>query len=99
MNATIKPVTLTDADTQPINIPTRAITAADFHHGYDALNKHLVQYRHFSDSRKLYYGHIVAVTEGKFGLDIYVQPVKGYRYARLVKSFVMNDVRLVEGAI
>lgn len=97
MNVT-ETATLTDTDTQPITIPTRAITPADFKLGYDALNKHLVQYRHQSNSRKLYYGHIVEVTESKFGVDIYVQPLAGYYDAFLVKSFVMNDVKLVGGA-
>lgn len=88
--------TLTADDTQPIIIPTRAILLADFQHGYEALNGHLVQYRHTSNNRKLYYGHILYVTSRKLGISIYVQPLKGYRDAHLVKSFVMNDVRLVE---
>ena len=91
--------TLTPDDTHDAPLlETRAIKADDFQHGYDALNNHLVQYRHRSDSRKLYFGHIVSVTESKFGLDIYVQPLPGYYDACLVKSFVMNDVKLVGGA-
>jgi hypothetical protein len=89
--------TLAD-DTQEIIIPTRAIVQADFMHGLEALNGHLVQYRHHSDSRKLYLGHIAYVTNYRRGIAIYVQPVKGYRDAKLMKSFVMGDVRLVGGA-
>lgn len=87
---------LTPADTQEIIIPTRAITLADFQHGLEALNGHLVQYPAISNSRKLYYGHILYVTNRKLGIAIYVEPLPGYRDARLVKSFVMGDVRLVE---
>jgi len=87
--------TLTADDTQELVIPTRPITLADFQFGYEALNGHLVQYAHQSNSRKLYYGHIVYVTSRKLGISIYVKPLDGYRDARLVKSFVMNDVRLV----
>lgn len=87
--------TLTAEDTQEITIPTRAIVMADFQHGNNMLDGHLVQYAHHSNSRKLYYGHIAYVTSKKFGVAIYVKPLDGYREARLVKSFVMNDVRLV----
>ena len=88
--------TLTADETQPIIIPTRAIVQADFIHGLEALNGHLVQYPHNSNSRKLYYGHIAYVTSKRMGIAIYVTPLEGYRDARLMKSFVMGDVRLVE---
>lgn len=87
--------TLTADDTQQISIPTRAITMADFQHGYEALDGHLVQYRHFADSKKLYFGHIAYVTSRRHGIAIFVQPLEGYRDARLMKSFVMADVKLV----
>lgn len=88
--------TLTADETQPITIPTRAITLADFQHGNEALNGSLVRYAAISNSRKLYFGHILYVTSRKLGIAIYVKPLDGYYDARLVKSFVMNDVRLVE---
>ena len=88
--------TLTADETQTFAIPTRAIINADFIHGYNALNQHLVVYRHVRDSRKLYFGRITHVIPGKYALDIYVEPCKG-QGVTMVKPFHVTEVRLVGG--
>lgn len=89
---------LTEDDTQqsPV-LRTRAIVNADFTHGYNALNGSLVIYRHYSDSRKQYFGHILTAEAGKFGITVFVQPVPGMGIS-LVKSYHVSDVKLVGGA-
>jgi hypothetical protein len=90
------PATLTADDTQTFTIPTRAIINADFMHGYNALNGHLVIYTHFADSRKKYFGRIYSVIPEKFGLAIYVKPCQGQGVS-MVKPYHMSEMRLVGG--
>jgi hypothetical protein len=88
--------TTPDDTERGLQLQTRAIVNADFIHGYNALNGHLVVYRHFNDSRKLYYGTIYSVIPETFSLAIYVKPQAGQGIS-LVKPYHMNELRLVEG--
>jgi len=88
--------TATLDDTQEFRLKTRPIVNADFTHGYNALNGHLVVYRHFRDSNHRYFGKIYSVFAEKYGLAIYVKPEPGQGLS-LVKPYHISEVALFEG--
>ncbi len=94
MNTETQNATLTEDDTQPAPVlKTRAIINADFIHGYAPLYGSLVQYRHIQSESRRYLGRITTITENKFGIEIYVEPLPG-QGVKFVKPYHMNTVKI-----